>query len=497
MQCFESHYEKVHMDEKENPDAKPIPFHLQDVISALQPEFSGRPGKDPFSKVETDSRRIASGCLFVAVIGENHDGHDFLQDAFQKGAKGFVVKKGHPGLSTLPDREGLMVFAVSDTIKALGDLARFQRKRSCAKVIAVTGSNGKTSTREMITGIMQTHYSREKVLATFGNYNNEIGLPLTLLGLSRKHAVSVVELGMNHFHEISRLSGIALPDIAGITNVGPAHLEGVGDLAGVMQAKGEITDGIAEGGTFVLNGEDPWLMRLYRKNEGVYKEKKISTLFFGRGENSHIRAVDVKMHPFGSEFTLVLPDGKIRVRLQAPGEFMITNALFAAGAAYAHGVSRKSISQGLSGFQPVKGRMEIKKTGNGITLINDTYNANPDSVKSALMLLASLDPDLRKFFVMGDMYELGENTAGLHREIGEFLENIPNIYLYAAGRWADEVARGAKKAGIKESRIQTGDHREILAHLKNRLQPGDWLLVKGSRAMRMEQIADGLIEHFE
>lgn len=468
---------------------KPIPWTALQILEATKGEILCGGTEHFFSGVSIDSRRIFPGDLFVAIQGEVHDGHDFVKDVVESGVCGLLINKNKADvfLSDLRVREewrqkGPLCVAVKDTTKALGDLTAFQRRRSDVSVIAITGSNGKTTTKEMTNGIISRCF---RTLATIGNFNNQIGLPLTLLKLNRSHQWSVLELGMNHPGEIRRLSEICMPDIGVITNIGPAHLEKLGSLKGVMDAKAELLENIKPNGTVVLNADDPNLSDLCRRTS-----KKV--LRFGFSEDADIRAISVKKKRFGTSFILSMPTETLDIDLKIPGAFMISNALAAASAAYLLGLKAQDIKAGLEEFKSVQGRMNVFKIKSGIHIIDDTYNANPSSMESAIMTLKSMKGSHRGVLVAGDMHELGDYAESMHKKIGSVAAGIGISGLYLTGRFAGSVAAGAQRNGMKCQDIFTGTKQEIVEELKYTLGPDDWVLVKGSRTMAMEQVVQDL-----
>lgn len=468
---------------------KPIPWTALQILEATKGELLCGGTERFFSGVSIDSRRIFPDDLFVAIQGEVHDGHNFVKDVVESGVCGLLINKNKADVffSDVRVREdwrqkGLLCVAVKDTTKALGDLTAFQRRRSNVSVIAITGSNGKTTTKEMTNGIVSRCFG---TLATIGNFNNQIGLPLTLLKLNRSHQWSILELGMNHPGEIRRLSEICMPDIGMITNIGPAHLEKLGSLKGVMDAKAELLENIKPNGTVVLNADDPNLSDLCRRTS-----KKV--LRFGFSEDADIRAISVKKKRFGTSFILSMPTETLPIDLKIPGAFMISNALAAASAGYLLGLKAEDIKAGLEEFQSVQGRMNVFKTKNGIHVIDDTYNANPGSMESAIMTLKSMKGEHRGVLVAGDMHELGDHTESMHKKIGSVAAGIGISGLYLTGRFAGSVAAGAQQNGMKRRDIFTGTKQEIVENLKDTLGPDDWVLVKGSRAMAMEQVVQDL-----
>ena len=464
----------------------PIPWTTAEIVKATQGELLCGDLKHSFSGISIDSRSISVNELFVAIKGDVHDGHSFTSDAIERGVSGLLIDRANT--DKLPGKESIensiVCITVNDTTRALGDLAAFNRKRSNAAVVAITGSNGKTSTRKMTAGVVSRRFS---TLSTFGNLNNQIGLPLTLLNLNFNHRWAVLELGMNSPGEIKRLAEICSPDIGVITNIGPAHLEGLGSLDAVMQAKAELLKEIKPNGTAVLNADDHRLLQL-----ADYTSRNV--LLFGLSKNALIRALSVKGTGTGLSFTLVLPEESITVDLKTPAIFMVSNALAAAAVGYLLGLTAGEIKEGLEDFKPVKGRMNILKTGKGINIIDDTYNANPDSMKAAINTLMSLKGNNRGILVAGDMLELGEYAESMHRNIGRIAAVSDIAKLYVTGQFAQTVATGAMDEDMNSSDIFTGTKEEILEGIKDRIGPGDWVLVKGSRGMTMETIVEGLLD---
>jgi MurE/MurF fusion protein len=485
----------------------PIPWTTEDILAATNGEIfgegagksraaaGGRSGSDRFfERVFIDSREIPENGLFLAIKGERHDGHGFIGRVLAAGVKGVVIDRhkageivnGWDAARDVSNRSetarDVLVIGVEDTTRALGDLAAYHRRRAGIPVAAITGSNGKTSTKEMIAAVFRQKFI---TLSTAGNFNNEIGLPLTLLKLDYSHQAAVVEMGMNHPGELRRLSRIGAPDLAVITNIGAAHLQGLGTLEAVMHAKAEITAGMADDAPLILNGDDPWCRRL----------AELSTrpkVFFGRGDDAHARAVEVEASGTGSRFTLCLPEDQIRVELKVPGLFMVQNALAAAAAGSIMGLTPSQIKAGLESFTAVKGRMNLVETGWGGTLIDDTYNANPDSMAAAIRTLVSLRKSGRAVLVAGDMLELGEKAADYHEQIGRLCGDLGVERVYATGRYATALSAGARRAGMPEDSVITGEKEDLTASLAGFLASGDWVLIKGSRSMGMETIVNAL-----
>ncbi|VEN75282.1 UDP-N-acetylmuramoyl-L-alanyl-D-glutamate--2, 6-diaminopimelate ligase / UDP-N-acetylmuramoyl-tripeptide--D-alanyl-D-alanine ligase (fragment) [Candidatus Desulfarcum epimagneticum] len=458
---------------------------LEEIIKGSRGERICGDLESVFAGVSIDSRSLRPDDLFVAVKGESHDGHAFLSRAEEKGARGFLIKEGGAKAPVLEKwrRKGLAAAAVSDTTRALGALGAFNLARSGASVVAVTGSNGKTTTRNMTAAIARRRF---RTLATAGNMNNHIGLPLTLLKLSRRHEWAVLEMGMNHPGEIGYLAGLCRPAVGVITNTGPAHLEGVGSLEGVAHAKGELLENLQPGGWAVLNADDPRVDILAEK-----AGEKV--LYFGLSKTAAVRAGSIKKKGSAFSFDLALPGESLRVRLNVPGRFMIANALAAAGAAHLMGISGEDIRTGLEDFRPEPGRMSVRKAGE-ISVVDDTYNANPASVAAAISALGELAGAGGKFFVLGDMMELGERAESMHREAGLAVAKAGAEGLCVSGRFAAAAAGGAREGGLDPGRIFRGTRDEIAAYIKKSLKPGDWVLVKGSRAAGMERVVEKLLE---
>ena len=438
----------------------------------------------PYSRVSIDSREISATDFFFAISGESHDGHGFAGSVIDQGVRGLVInrqKAEHLPLAAW-EAKNITCIAVTDTTRALGDLAAFNRRRAKVSVAAITGSNGKTTTRKLTAGVVARQFN---TLASSGNFNNQIGLPLTLLGLSPDHQWAIVELGTNNPGEIARLAEICSPDIGLITNIGPAHLEGLGSLDGVMREKGDLIKGLGPNGKAVLNADDSRALQLARETPN-------EVLLYGRSKAATIRAEEIKEEGQTISFLLIFGRESIAVQLNSPGRYMIANALGAAAVGYLLGISAASVKAGLESFKPIAGRMIICHLPNGVNMIDDTYNANPESMTAALATLQQMRAGGRKIFVAGDMLELGAQAPELHRQVGALAARTQVDRLYACGENAAALAAGARKEGMQPAETVTGSREEILEDLKGWLQPGDWVLVKGSRGMAMEKVVEGL-----
>ena len=453
-------------------------FTLKEIAEATGGSMIGEPGALA-TGVSTDSRAVARGELFVALRGERFDGHDFVSAAAERGVGIFLVDETWQGAHPLP--LGSAAVVVPDTLKALGDLAAWHRRRFKITVVAITGSNGKTTTKEMLARILtQTGPG----LKTEGNLNNLIGLPLTLLRLSGRERWAVLELGMSEFGEIDRLAEIALPDLGIITNVFPAHLETLGSVEGVARAKGELFLRLQPGGWAVYNVDDP----LVAKSP---TPAFVNRLTFGlRG--AEVSSASIKtLGKKGESFTLRFPNEETQVLLAAFGRHNVYNALAAAAAAHALGVSAELIRLGLEEFTPYDKRFQLEELS-GVVLIDDSYNANPASMAAALETLREVREEGRAAAVLGDMLELGAGTEEAHRELGRLAAGCVER-LYLLGDLAGLVAEGALAAGFApDALLLARDHDELSRELLDWVRPGDCVLVKGSRGMRMERVAQAM-----
>ncbi len=427
-----------------------------------------------FSGVTIDSRKVSAGNLFIAIDGEKFDGHDFIAQAVQAGAAAALVHR------PMADAK-IPLLVVKDTHVALGQLAAYWRSKFKLPLIALTGSNGKTTVKEMIASILHAHCDKtgdDAVLATEGNLNNDIGMPLTLLKLRAHHRYAVIEMGMNHAGEISYLTHIAKPDVALVNNAQRAHVGEVGGLEAVARAKGEIFAGLHADGTAIINADDAseplW-------NSIAHKFRK---LHFGLTQQAEVTA-RFQLNATGTPMQISTPRGNISVVLMVPGEHNVRNALAAAAAAVALGVPLAAITRGLNQFSGVKGRLQRKPGINGADIIDDTYNANPDSVHAAIAVLSKAAG--KKILVLGDMGELGEDGVTLTAQLGKDAKQAGIDTLYTLGELSAHAAKsfgaGAKKFNVLD---------ELLATLTPQLDANTVVLVKGSRFMKMERVVDAI-----
>ncbi len=425
-------------------------------------------------RVSTDSRSIQPGDLFIALRGEKFDGGNYAAQALKQGAVGVVLDRTQaPDIAT--------TIRVDDTRLALGKLAAAWRSRFNLPVVAITGSNGKTTVKEMLAAILRVEAGPESaVLHTEGNLNNDIGLPLMLLRLRETHRFAVLEMGMNHVGEIDYLTRLACPDVAVINNALTAHIGFLGSVENIARAKGEIFNGLSDAGIAVFNADDAhaWMWREANVRHSVIDFGLAPTATV----HGHYQPTD-----FGAVLSLVLPGVTLEINLQVPGAHNVMNALAAATAAFALDVSHRSIVAGLSGFTGIKGRLQKKPALHGSTFIDDTYNANPDSVKAALAVLAQ-QPG-KKILVLGDMGELGTDAAAMHAQTGLAARAAGVDRLLALGELTQETVGAFGAGAMHFERIQ-----ELLAELENELTADTTVLVKGSRFMQMERVVQSFME---
>ncbi len=466
---------------------------LDEILAASGGTVVRAGEKKRFGEIVTDSSNVKTGSVFIALKGERFDGHRFVPEALERGAACAivhrVVRDSTKRLAAGTRGPAATIVRVKDTLKALGDLAHYRREKMAPKVVAITGSNGKTTTKEMAAAIFEEavlsgEKLRGRILKTEGNFNNLVGLPLTLFKLRPSHRVAVVEIGTSRPGEIQRLAEIAAPEIGIITAVAAAHLEGLNNLAGVAREKGALFRRMRPGGTIVVNLDDPRVRRLGAK----YRGRKIS---YGKGGSVRAEAVQLN-DAQGTRFTLRAGTRRCPVRLRYLGRHNISNAVGAAALALGLGVSLAAVRRGLARARPFSMRMEADNW-RGAGIINDAYNANPASMEAAIKTLAAMGGTGRKAAVLGDMFELGKSTRREHRELGKLVAKERIDRLYLLGRQAAAVKAGAVSGGMDESSIVIGkDYGDVARRLRGHLKKGDWLLVKGSRGMKMEKVLDEL-----
>lgn len=421
--------------------------------------------------VSTDTRAVGAGQLFIALCGERFDAHNFLVEAAGSGAGALLVSDS----SKLP--VGVPAIVVDDTLRALGRLAAAWRAQFDIPVIAVTGSNGKTTTKEMIASVLRAEFG-DAVLATRGNLNNDIGLPLTLLGLKPNHRAAVIEMGMNHPGEIAYLAPLGAPTVALVTNAQRAHLEGMGDLDEVAREKGAIFGGLQVNGVAIINADDAYA-KAWR---GMADGHRI--LSFGADQPADVTGV-VRQHGLETQIHLTASEGETDIQLAIPGRHNARNALAAAAACLAAGVSLASVAKGLSAFSGVKGRLQRRAGRKGAEILDDSYNANPDSVRAGIDVLAATVG--RKLLVMGDMGEIGEASGQFHDEIGGYAKSQGVDRLFAFGEAAQQAVRNFGEGAQHYCNIE-----KLIAAVDKALGPETTVLVKGSRFMKMERVVEAI-----
>jgi len=462
---------------------------LASALEATRGILVGPKDERRFRGICTDSRHLRAGELFLALKGDRFDGHDFIAQVIEAGAAGVVTARERweaMGGSPL----AVPVIVVEDTLTALGDLAAFWRRLHPVPLVAITGSNGKTTTKEMVAAIMMRHCP---ILKNEGNLNNLVGLPLTLLELTTGHEAAVVEMGMNHPGEIARLTRIAAPDVGLITNIHPAHLEGLGSIEGIQAAKGELFSGLSSRATIVVNRDDPRVVQLATSFPG--RQVRFSTV----DPAAHVTVARILgMDHESTRFVLRLGDENREIRIHVAGRHHLANAVAAAAVAWALKIASVAIIEGLATFRPFDKRMEVLALAGGVYLINDTYNANPGSMTAALQTLRALKAGGRALAVLGDMLELGERSSELHREVGRVAAREGVDYLLAMGKEAHHLLGGAAEGGMLPERlIQGADHGELARKVRALFTPGAWVLVKGSRGMRMEKVVEALLHELK
>ncbi|MBT8489685.1 MAG: UDP-N-acetylmuramoyl-tripeptide--D-alanyl-D-alanine ligase [Deltaproteobacteria bacterium] len=468
------------MKEKQHPA-----FTAEEIIRATGGSLIQGSVGQRVTGVSTDSRTVNKDNLFIPLVGDRYDGHAFIENAVNKEAAGILTQRGREGdTARIPDH--IFIISVDDTLTAYGDIAGFWRNRFDIPVIAVTGSSGKTTTKEMaasITGLSKT------VLKNKGNLNNLVGLPLTVLEMNSDHEVAILEMGTNRPGEIARLTAIARPSVGVITNVGPAHLEGLKSLEGVREEKGALFSTMEQESVAIVNYDDTAVVTAAQSWRG----KRIT---YGMHEDAYIRADGVTQKgASGLHFILIIGEERKEVALPVLGVHNVHNALAAAACSWSLDIDFDDICRGLATFTQVDGRMELHSLMNGTYLIDDTYNANPSSVREALRALKELKGPHRSIVIFGDMLELGDSAKEKHEDIGRYMADTTVDTIFLRGKFSQRVASGAKKNGFPGDRIFfINDPVETAIHLKTYLREGDWILIKGSRKLKMEEVSTAIID---
>ena len=456
---------------------RPPPFTVQDIVRATQGALVTGDLAVPVTGVSIDSRALAVGEAFFAIKGHRLDGHTYLAEAAGRGSACLIVHE-------LPDEvpPNVPLVLVQDTTRALGRLAAWHRGKFSIPVVAVTGSNGKTTTKELIAAILATRWN---TLKPAGSFNNQWGLPLTLLGLGREHGALVVELGTNQPGEIAELAALASPTVGAVTVVAPVHTEFLGSIDGVREEKAGLVRALPPDGLAVLNADDPRVASMKR-------DTRARVVTVGATNPADVRAVgEVTDGPEGLAFMVEHAGNRQRIALHFSGRHNVTNALVAAGVGVALGFSLAEIATGLTSARPVKGRCVWRTVGD-VRILDDTYNANPASVRAALDTVAAHRNNARLVVVLGDMLELGPGVDEAHREIGRYAASAGAAVVIGMGRHVGLLIEAARAAGVGEVR-HTETFEDTVAFLLKELAPGDVVLVKGSRGMRMERIVDALV----
>ena len=430
--------------------------------------------------VVTDSRKVCDGSVFVALRGEKFDGHNFVAQVYEEGAICSIVNEDFQNPGEAP------VIVVKDTYSALRSIAAYYRSLFSAPSIAITGSVGKTSTKDMIASVLSEHY---KILKTEGNFNNEIGLPLTAFRMEKDDELAVFEMGMSAFGEISRLSKIAAPETAVITNIGYSHIEHLGSRENILKAKLEVLDGMLPSGTVILNGDDDLL-------KDVLGNLPFETLSYGiSNKAADIVAYNIKKFSDGTEFEVKINGDEHKFKINVPGEHHVYNALAAILLGIMYNIPTEEIEEGIKNFKPSGMRQDITRLKD-IVIIKDCYNASPTSMKSGLEVLSVTEPNdketpHRLVAVLGDMLELGDYAHEAHKEVGGLCSGYDLGCLIAVGQNAKFVAEGAIEKGFNSSELYVFyDNTTAMEHILEILKPNDIVLFKGSRGMRLEEIAD-------
>ncbi len=447
---------------------------LSEIALAVEGELVGK--DRAVSSFSINTRTLAETDLYIAIKGQNFDGHSFIDKAEVAGASAIVVEQKCD--TELPQ------IIVKDSHLALAEMARAWKNRTKVTTIAITGSNGKTTVKEMIAAILSVN---AKVLFTQGNLNNDIGVPLTLLKLQQQQQYAVIEMGANHLGEIAYSSQFTQADIAVITNAGAAHIEGFGSLEGVAKAKSEIIAGLGHNGIAILNKDDAF----YSLWIDIAEDRKI--ISFGLDESADVTAKNIQSNvengEFASRFELSATEGEISIKLGLAGQHNVINALAAAASCLAFGITLQQIKQGLEKMQPVVGRLQSLVGKKGNLIIDDTYNANPSSVKAALDVLMQCEGE--PWFVMGALAEMGQDSEKKHRELGELIKSMKIARLLTIGSDAESTSHSFGR-GATFFKSQT----ELIAYLEQELQGNESILVKGSRSQNMEKVVEAIVTDF-
>ena len=443
---------------------------INDIAKATSGKIICGSDKGVIHAITTDSRQADKDVLFIPLKGERADGHDYIPSALDKGAV------------SISEREidsDKTVIKVADTRLALGDIARYYKIKYPVPTVSITGSVGKTTTKDLVYAVIAEKYKTHK---TPNNFNNDIGVPLTVFGIEKEHEAAVIEMGMNHFGEISYLAGIVKPDVAIITNIGMSHIENLGSQEGIFKAKMEITENFTEANTLIVNGDDKFLGNI---SDTPYKLVK-----FGMSDTNDVYAKDIENKGLsGMDFTVVHPDGEFRCSLKQPGEHNIYNALAAVCAGLNMGLAECEIARGIENCVYTSSRLEISEH-NGMEIINDCYNSSPDSVRAALRVMANTLKS-RKVAVLGDILEMGEYAKDAHFDLGKTVKDMGIDFLITAGSNAKYIADGAKSSGM-ENVVSYATTDELVSDINNLVKPDDCILVKASHGMEFYKVTEAI-----
>lgn len=455
-----------------------IHFNVEEIIKATEGKLSDSAENAVITGVCTDSRKIRPGDLFIPLIGENFDGHDYIKSAFENGAAASLTQKEDVHFP------GKTVIVVNDTLIALQNLAAHYRSGFSIPFIGITGSVGKTSTKEMVACALTERYN---VLKNEGNLNNEIGVPLTIFRLEPEHEAAVVEMGMSGFGEIRALTNIVRPRVGIITNIGISHIEKLGSRQNILKAKLELLEDLQTDGLLILNGDDVML-------SGAKELLNCRTVSYGLEEGVDYQAYNIRSRgEYGVDFNVMVAGAEYSIQLLTPGVHNVYNALAAIAAGHELGVPMHDLQAGISHFSAGKMRLSIIKA-NGLTVINDAYNASPQSMKAALDVLSELGSS-RRVAVLGDMLELGDWSERAHIETGIQAARKELDYIITVGKEAARIINGAVNSGFDPNRTaQFSCNCDAIGYLKDLMRQGDAILVKGSRGMKMEEIVQALTE---
>lgn len=455
-----------------------ISFDCAELAKAVNGKLLWGSAEQVFSGITTDSRKVTKGNLFIPLVGERFDGHDYIGHCFNSGAAVCLTQKN------VPQYDNASAILVDDTAKALRDIAAWHRRKHIIPVVGITGSVGKTSTKDMIACVLSKQY---EILKTQGNFNNEIGLPLTLLQLDKKHEMAVIEMGMSGFGEISRLTAIAQPQIAVITNIGVSHIEKLGSQQGILKAKLEILEGLSPDGLVVLNGDDP----LLRGIEGSLKHR---TVYYGMENGLDYVAKDYEsLGESGTQFSIKLEGQTYNFSIPVPGIHNVYNALAAIAVGMEMNIPMNTIIEGIRSYSPGNMRQNIISVS-GIKIINDAYNASPQSMQAAINVLEELCSKSRGIAVLGDMLEMGDMTEELHYSVGSFIKDKKIDYLITIGKASKSIMEAVAGSSNKKIILQHFENnKDALNYIFSIIRQGDYILIKGSRGMKMEEIANDIL----